>query len=53
MWSLISPRAQRISGFKNIRSSGQKDFFNTIGQEATSRNPGSGDAAAPLRWQSK
>jgi hypothetical protein len=22
-------------------------------QEATSRNPGSGDAAAPLRWQSK
>jgi len=30
MWSLISPRAKRISGFKNIRSSAQKDFFNTI-----------------------
>jgi len=31
MWSLISPRAKRISGSRNFRSSPQKDFFNTIG----------------------
>jgi len=31
MWSLMSPRAKRISGFKNFRSPPQKDFCNKIG----------------------
>src|SRR5947207_5309757 len=34
VWSLISPRAKRISGSKNFRSSPQKAFFNTIPPEA-------------------
>jgi hypothetical protein len=31
MWSLTSPRAERISGPEKFRSSAEKDFFNTIG----------------------
>jgi len=30
MWSLISPRAKRISSPEKFWSSPQKDFFNTI-----------------------
>jgi hypothetical protein len=33
IWSLTSLRAKRISGPKKFRSSGGKDFFNTIRQE--------------------
>jgi len=35
MWSLTSPRAKRISGSRKFRSSGEKDFFNTIGTKLT------------------
>jgi hypothetical protein len=35
MWSLISPRAERISGPENFRSSARKDLFNGICQERT------------------
>jgi hypothetical protein len=34
MWSLTSPRANRISGLYNFRSSPEKDFFNTIGKKS-------------------
>jgi hypothetical protein len=30
MWSLTSPRAERISGPEKFRSSARKDFFNSI-----------------------
>ena len=30
IWSLTSPRAERISGPENFRSSARKDFFNSI-----------------------
>jgi hypothetical protein len=36
MWSLTSPRADRISGPEKFCSSARKDFFNSIGQERTS-----------------
>jgi hypothetical protein len=36
MWSLISPRAKRVSGPGEFWSSSQKDFFNTIGAKQTS-----------------
>src|SRR6266404_8032130 len=36
MWSLTSPRADRISGPEKFCSSARKDFFNSIGQQATS-----------------
>jgi hypothetical protein len=35
MWSLTSPRAERISGPENFRSSARRDFFNSIGTELT------------------
>jgi hypothetical protein len=35
MWSLTSPRTNRISGPRNFRSLVKKDFFNTIGQKQT------------------
>ncbi|SRR5229473_7614337 len=35
MWSLASPRANRISGLYNFRSSPEKEFCNTICQEGT------------------
>src|SRR5258705_4823766 len=35
MWSLTSPRADRISGPENFCSSARKDFFNNICQERT------------------
>src|SRR5258706_2747920 len=34
MWSLTSPRANRISGLYNFRSSPEKDFCNTIRVES-------------------
>jgi hypothetical protein len=37
MWSLTFPRTNRISGLYDFRSSPEKDFFNTIGTERTSR----------------
>ena len=37
IWSLTSPRVNRISGSKNFRSTPQKDFFNTIGTFETCR----------------
>ena len=39
MWSLISPRAESISGPENFRSSARKDFFNSIPQEQTFVRP--------------
>jgi hypothetical protein len=36
MWSLISPRAKRISSPEKFWSSLQNDSFNTIGQKQTS-----------------
>src|SRR6266478_4320230 len=36
MWSLTSPRADRISGPKKLCSSARKDFCNTICQRAIS-----------------
>jgi hypothetical protein len=36
MWSLTSTRAKRIGGPEKFRPSGEKDFFNTICQKATS-----------------
>jgi hypothetical protein len=33
IWPLTSPRAKRISGLKNFRSSAEKDFFNNIRQK--------------------
>jgi hypothetical protein len=38
IWPLTLPRAKRISGSKNFRSSPQKDFFNNIGPEADFQN---------------
>src|SRR5258708_7021664 len=38
MWSLTSPRTNRISGPKNFRSLVKKDFFNTIGTFRTCRD---------------
>jgi hypothetical protein len=38
MWSLTSPRADRISGPEKFCSSARKDFFNSICQQATSRS---------------
>ena len=35
IWSLTSPRVNRISGSKKFRSSPQKDFFNSIGATRT------------------
>jgi hypothetical protein len=35
MRPLTSPRANRIGGLYNFRSSPEKDFFNTICQQAT------------------
>jgi hypothetical protein len=35
MWSLTSPRAERISGPEKFRSSSRKDFFNNIRQKPT------------------
>ena len=35
MWSLTSPRAERISGPEKFRSSARKDFFNSICQKQT------------------
>jgi hypothetical protein len=37
MWSLTSPRAERISGPEKFRSSARKDFFNSICHQQTSR----------------
>jgi hypothetical protein len=37
MWSLTSPRTNRISGPKNFRSLVKKDFFNTIDPKQTSK----------------
>jgi hypothetical protein len=36
-WPLTPPRANRISGLKNFRSSSKKDFFNTIRQKRNVR----------------
>jgi hypothetical protein len=36
MWSLTSPRAKRVSGSKNFRSTPQKDFCNKICHYQTS-----------------
>jgi hypothetical protein len=38
MWSLTSPRAERISGPEKSRSSVKKDFFNTICHTRTSHD---------------
>src|SRR5258706_1524370 len=37
MWSLTSPRADRISGPEKFCSSARKDFFNSIGTFETCR----------------
>ena len=37
IWSLTSPRVERISGSKNFRSPPQKDFCNNIGTIETCR----------------
>jgi hypothetical protein len=36
MWSLISPRAERISGPKKVRSSARRDFFNSTAKSGRS-----------------
>jgi hypothetical protein len=48
MRSLTSPRAKRISGPKNFRSSGEKDFFNTICHK---RSFNDGVSAQPKRFR--
>jgi hypothetical protein len=35
MWSLTSPRTDRVSGPRNFCSSAKNDFFNTIGAKRT------------------
>jgi len=37
MWSLTSPRVERISGPEKCVSSAKRDFFNTIGHQLTWR----------------
>jgi hypothetical protein len=39
IWSLTSPRANRISGSRNFRSLCQKDFFNNIGAKRSFGEP--------------
>jgi hypothetical protein len=46
MWSLTSPRTNRISGPKNFRSLVKKGFFNTICQKQTCALA----EAPPLLW---